>query len=275
MPEPPPKVAPGPNPALLLAVATLAARRAGDHAAGQTLRRRETLEVLRHDIKLALDVECQLIAAETIAEAFPGHGLLGEEGAVAAPSYRWNWVVDPIDGTVNFSHGQSRWCCAVAARYEEQVLAAAVYAPDLGLLFEAHAAGPALCNGSPIAPSLEERLERALVFTGADKNEGADLSPCRFFERIAAAAQRPRISGSAALDICDVARGAADAYFEPSIYLWDIAAADLLVRRAGGETAVLRRDTALHMAFLAGTPRVFDALNTLLAPEFACPEPCR
>lgn len=256
-----------PTPAMLQAVAVQAARRAGSYAQQHRSRRTETLMVARHDVKLALDVECQAIAAETIAAVFPSHGLLGEEGSPIGSLDDWHWVVDPIDGTVNFSHGQTAWCCSVAARLGNRTLAGAVYAPARDLLFEASCDGPACCNGERIRVSAIDRLDRAIVHTGADKSAYAREAPFRFFNAIAGVVQRPRISGSAALDVCEVACGGADAYFEPGIYLWDIAAAGLILERAGGCHAVLVPYADYRMAFLAAnSPDMQVALRRVLEP---------
>ena len=273
-PQPPLATGDRPSTAALLEVAVRAARRAGDHALRHRARRTETLLIAQHDIKLALDVECQALAAETIADAFPAHGLLGEEGAPTATLPEWHWVVDPIDGTVNFAHGQAVWCCSIAARRGETVLAGAVYAPELDRLYTATHDGPACCNGRRLQVSDIDRLDRAIVQTGADKSSRPEDQPFRYFAAIAAKAQRPRISGSAALDLCEVARGGAEAYFEPGIFIWDVAAASLILERAGGCCAVLWRDPRdpHRMAFVgANRAALRDALKALVEPLL--PEP--
>ena len=202
-----PTPAPHPSPTSLLAVARLAATRAGDHARCNGLRRQDVNTISRHDVKHKLDVECQTIATQTILAAFPGHAILGEETAGAerpAPA-GVEWIIDPIDGTVNFFHGLPYWCCSVAARLDGVTQAGFVYAPEMGLAFEAASDGPALCNGQPLQTSACTDLARALVHTGTDKADGTSRSS-RFFDALAMVVQRPRIMGAAALDICFVAK---------------------------------------------------------------------
>lgn len=262
----------GPTPSSLLATAIQAARRAGTHALSHRSRRREANLVARHDVKLQLDVECQAIATETILASFPDHAVLGEEdtpgAAAAAVASPYEWIIDPIDGTVNFFHGNPYWCCSVAVRREGEMLAGCVYAPSMHLLFEGAVDQPSRCNGEPIAVSETQDLAAANVHTGADKDARPDSQPFRFFHRIATLVQRPRICGAAALDICQVAAGGADAFFEPSIYIWDIAAADLILRRAGGSGTVVRQFGRHRLAYLASNGRIHAPLVAALDPLF-------
>ena len=146
----------------LQALAVQAVRRGGAHALANKHRRNEIHEALDHDVKLELDLECQRIIETIIGNAFPTHRILGEEdtGATVTGTADYQWIIDPIDGTVNFSHDQLIWCCSVAVRRGETVLAGAVYAPELDLLFEASAESPALCNGTPIYPSTTSELPK-------------------------------------------------------------------------------------------------------------------
>jgi len=250
----------------LLEVARQAARQAGGHVLAQLGRRTDTDLILRHDIKHKLDREAQDAACAAIRATRPDDAILGEETAdTALPATDVRWVIDPIDGTINFTHGLPFWCCCVAAQVHEQTVAGVVFAPELNLLFEAHADGPALCNGRHLRVSETSRLDQALIHTGADKNESGTGS-FRFFQRIAEIAQRPRIMGSAALDICWVAAGCTDAYFEPGIYIWDAAAASIILARAGGRGEILRQKPGYKMAFLATNGRLHDPLREAMLP---------
>ena len=256
-----------PAPEELLAVARQAARRAGEHVLAQVCRRSDTHQVLRHDIKHKLDCEAQEIATAAIRDVFPEHAILGEETADAAlPVTEVRWVIDPIDGTVNFTHGLPLWCCSIAAQVNEQTAAGAIFAPELGLLFEAQAGGPAFCNGQVLQVSGTSRLDQALIHTGADKDNTSGQGAFRFLNRIAEIAQRPRLMGSAALDICFVAAGRTDAYFEPGVYLWDVAAASLILACAGGSGEVLWRGSGYKLAFLATNGRLHQPLRENLLP---------
>jgi len=252
-------------PEALLKVARLAATRAGDHALGNVRRRGEVNVISRHDVKHILDVECQAVATETILAACPGDAILGEETAgeeCPAPEGA-EWIIDPIDGTVNFFHGLPHWCCSVAVRRGGVMQAGVVCAPELGLVFEATLDGPARCNGHPIRCSALADPSHALVLTGSDKTEDPARS-FRFFAALARLVQRPRVLGAAALDICMVARGAAEGYFEHGVYLWDIAAASLIIERAGGASEILKHHGGYRLAFLASNGHLHAALKACL-----------
>ena len=255
-----------PSAPTLLTIARQAARQAGTHVLAQIGRRSDTYKILRHDIKHKLDCEAQEVATAAIRAAFPDHAILGEETADAAlQASEVRWVIDPIDGTVNFTHGLPLWCCSVAAQINEQTVAGAIFAPELDLLFEAQAGGPAHCNGQVLHVSDTNRLDLALIHTGADKNDPSGNS-FRFLTRIAELAQRPRLMGSAALDICWVASGRTDAYFEPGVYLWDVAAAGLILTCAGGRCEVLRQAPGYKIAVLATNGVIHQPLRDALQP---------
>ena len=252
----------------LLATALLAARRAGDHVMANLHRRDDALRVERRDVKHALDVEAQDAATAVLREAWPGHAILGEETADAPlPDAPVRWVVDPIDGTVNFFHGLPQWCVCVAAQIECKTVAGVVYAPELGYTFEATTHTPALCNGRVLRVSKTSDTQLATIHTGSDKGDASGRA-FRFMRRVAEIAQRPRIMGSAALDICFVASGKADAYFESGIFLWDIAAAGLILERAGGKIEVLKDHGAWRMAALATNGIIHAACRDALLPLF-------
>jgi len=249
----------------LLEGAVAAARAGGEHALANIARRGEVLQRLRHDVKLRLDVESQEKVESVIRARFPDHAVLGEEDAYEAGIPKsdsgYLWIVDPIDGTVNFSHGLPLWCCSVAVQHDGQVVAGAVFAPELNRLYTAAAGQPALCNGKPVRVSATPTLASSLVCTGTDKKSEPNTPSFAFFERIAAAVQRPRITGSAALDICFVASGAADGYFESGIFLWDVSAAGLIVQQAGGLAEPLDFLDAKRLRFLASNGIIHEELK--------------
>lgn len=222
------------SPADLLDIAVCAAETAGRHAMDNQARRSEISESFDHDIKLVLDMECQQAAEQVIASAFPNHAILGEEQTRPSQTSAYEWIIDPIDGTVNFFRGLPYWCCSVAVRRHDEILAGCVYAPELSLFYTAVIDGPALCNGEPVRTSTADRLDEAIVLTGLSKHMETD-GHVHFdrFRKLALNTRKLRINGSAALDLCYVAAGIADGFFEPGIYLWDFAAAGLIARQAG------------------------------------------
>lgn len=260
------------NTTILLATAKLAATRAADHAFSHPDRRHDANSVSRFDVKHKLDVECEAIATRTVLDAFPGSTIIGEESAhpgamTPPPSSGIEWIIDPIDGTINFFHGMPYWNCSVAVRVDGVTMAGVVCAPELGLCFEATADGPALCNGKPIRVSSETDLKKATFHTGSDKEEPVGEA-FRFFNLFATMVQRPRVYGAAALDICFVASGAAEGYFEHGIYIWDYAAADLILARAGGRSELLRDHGGYRGAYYAtsGRPSIHEPVKEAILP---------
>lgn len=264
----------------LLETAIAAARAGGTHALRNRSRRHETLKTFDHDVKLVLDVECQRVVEQLLRERHPGDRILGEEDETELDGRRigaerdagpppdenaLQWIVDPIDGTVNFTHGLPVWCCSVAVRRGARVLAGAVYAPMLDALYTATADGPAALNGEPIRVSDRQALRESIIMTGMDRSHDTGMPPLTCFGRIANRCRKARVAGSAAIDLCWVAQGAAEGYFEASIYLWDIAAAGLIVERAGGRTEVLADcRKPYQVTFLATNGLIHDPLKALL-----------
>jgi len=250
----------------LQAVATLAARRAGEHVLGNLHRRTDANSVLRTDIKHKLDVEAQEVAAAVIQAAYPDHLIFGEESATPCPpDDGYVWVIDPIDGTVNFFHGMHWWCSSVAVRYNGQTIAGAVFLPQLGEMFEATHDGPATCNGAPIHVSDQSAPELAIMATGMGKWRNKENS-LKILSAITDLVQRPRMMGAAAADICMVAAGRFDAFFESGIYLWDMVAAGLILERAGGLCEVLIQFPNRRMAVLATNGKFHEACKKVLLP---------
>lgn len=255
----------------LLQTAMDAVQCGGNHALQNRDRRKVAIQTFAHDIKLELDVECQQKIEKLIFDRFPDHQTLGEEDKhtqqtqAASPVYQW--IIDPIDGTVNFSHGLPTWCCSVAVRElsSGSVRAAAVYAPMIDALYYATHQGPAYKNGKTIQVSPCPTIAEAIVMTGMDKNLEPGIPPLTYFRHIAAKSRKARINGSAALDLCWVAEGAADGYFEGSIYLWDIAAAGLIAERAGGKTEIYKTRSEPHqLSYIASNGLLHNELRDLL-----------
>ncbi len=249
----------------LLELAAQAAQAAGTHALENRHRRHEVHKLMPHDIKLQLDIESQQKAEETILAAFPDHNILGEENRIdAAFPSDYEWIIDPIDGTVNFAHGLTYWCSSVAVRCGGAVLAGAVYVPVSGELFSARADGPAELNGSEIRVSEADDIAMAMIATGLNQSPGMTHSPVKLFERVVQEVQKVRLMGAAALDICRVACGRFDGYFETGLYLWDTAAAGLIAERAGGRVSTIGRVEGHRHGFLASNAGIHDALLTLV-----------
>jgi len=249
----------------LLICAIEATRFAGHHALANIRRRQEVVSRARHDVKLQLDVECQAEAESFIRRQYPHHVIMGEESQASPQAgNQLEWVIDPIDGTVNFSHGLPFWCCSIAVRHQGKSLAGAVYAPELDELYTASLEAPAQCNGRPIRVSSCNTLADAIVLTGMDKTNDPNIPPLELFRTIAAHTQKARILGSAALDMCHVAAGRAEAYFESGVYVWDVAAAGLICEQAGGQSELLRPLPDHRIQFLSTNRLIHAPLKDLI-----------
>jgi len=247
----------------LLECAIAAAQAAGDHARSQAHRRTEALSRSAHDVKLALDTEAQTRASDVIHGRYPAHPILGEEESHERDPSQPRWIVDPIDGTVNFSHGMPFWCVSVAVEHEGRTLAGTIYAPELNELYTATADTPALLNGKPLAVSSIDTLERSLILTDANK-EPYDFAPAAtLFGKLLHRAQKVRVMGAAALDICRVAAGTAEGYTALGTYPWDTAAAALILERAGGRFEVIETLGNRRFRAVCSNGRIHDALKAV------------
>ena len=255
------------TPSELLDCALAAARAAAGHASKHASRRNRVLHRSQYDVKLALDVESQEKAEEVIRSAFPDHAILAEEetGQVGSPvtDSPYRWIVDPIDGTVNFSHCLPFWCTSVAVQEGGRTVAGVVYAPQMNELYAAASDRPATMNDSPLHVSSTASMEESIVNTGIYRHDD-DVPGFAILEAITRSIQRPRVMGCAALDICRVASGQAEGYFEAGIYTWDAAAGALIVEQAGGRAETLMERGDGRIAVLATNGHIHDALKEVL-----------
>jgi myo-inositol-1(or 4)-monophosphatase len=204
-------------------------------------------EVTQHDIKLDLDVRSQKLIQKALYAAFPEVALVGEEGVAGDPQSEYRWVVDPIDGTVNFAYGIPHACVSIALQrrgpngkrtlYPDgyETLVGVVYDPFCDELWSAIAGQPARLNGRVIRVSRRQKLPEAIVSIGFAKTRKNLEATLPYFTDLVHRVRKLRIMGSAALALTYVATGRFDAYIERGIRLWDIAAGGLIVESAGGE----------------------------------------
>lgn len=186
-----------------------------------------------HDIKLELDRRTQRLIEEHILARHPEHAILGEEG-VRGGSGDIEWIIDPLDGTVNYFYGIPHFATTIAVRRNGELLAGVTHDPMRDETWTVEAGGPALLNGRPIRASERTDLAGCIVSMGVSKTIDTINSTLPVFGRAIRKVKKMRMLGSAALDIAYVATGRLDAYIEGTISLWDIAAGVLLVRAAGG-----------------------------------------
>jgi myo-inositol-1(or 4)-monophosphatase len=193
---------------------------------------------------------------------FPDHGILAEECQEVAGRSDYRWILDPLDGTTNYAHGYPCFSISLALEHHAEIVWGAVYDPLREEMFIAELQGGAFLNEKPIRVSSTEALGRALLGTGFpyDIHESADNN-IRNFANFANVVQAIRRDGSAALDLCSVACGRFDGYWEMKLSPWDIAAGGLMVTEAGGTV------TAFNGAPLDITTGEILASNTLIHNE--------
>ncbi len=217
-------------------------------------------EVAQHDIKLAIDVETQDLITEILLKRFPDHALYGEEGIAGNQASAWQWIVDPLDGTVNYFHGIPHFCVSIALREGSELRVGVIYDPVRDELWTATCDGPALLNGKPIQVSKRDHISAAIICAGFSKGTSTIDSGLPVLQRLVYQVRKCRMMGSAALDMAYVATGRLDAYIEQGISLWDIAAGMLLIERAGGKIELrAREDMKEKFAITASSGRInFD-----------------
>lgn len=212
-------------------------------------------EMQRHDIKLELDVRSQALITQIILSKFPDHAILGEEGGDVGGNGDIEWIVDPIDGTVNYFFGIPHFCVSIAARKREskELLVGVIYDPMQNETWTVTDDGVPMLNDKPIQVSSRATMGEAVVTVGFSKTkEALDLGFDRY-KRISYEVRKTRMLGSAALAMAYIACGRLDAYVEEQISLWDIAAGLLLVEKAGGKVMVKPSTTKPGTMFICAT----------------------
>jgi len=220
---------------LLLATAREAALTAGGLIRGHFERDLNVDAAEAHDIKLELDRRSQALIESIVLEVFPNHAIYGEEGMRGDPNAEDQWIIDPIDGTVNFFYGIPHFAISIAHRRGSVITTGVIYDPMRNELWEAsRAAGRVTLNDRPISVSKRSKLSDAIVSVGVSKTDAAIEKGLPLLGEMMRSARKTRMMGSATLDIAYVATGRLDAYIESQISLWDIAAGLLMVELAGG-----------------------------------------
>ena len=211
-------------------------------AAGAVLRRGYgTPKTIRYkatiDLVTAFDEESEGTIIQILSAAFPTYGFWTEESGHHPATGDARWIVDPLDGTTNYAHDLPHFAVSIALEKAGTLVAGVVYDPILDELFVAERGGAATLNGRTIHVSPTEELVRALLATGPPSDHSAVLDQRDYNAGMAVLAQGLRQTGSAALDMCYVAAGRLDGYFERGMHLWDIGAGMVIVAAAGGRVS--------------------------------------
>ena len=224
-----------------------------------------------NDFVTEVDQAAEAAIIETLLTAYPGHGILAEESGRehGARDSEYTWIIDPLDGTTNFIHGLPVYCVSIALAHRGVIQQAVVYDPTRNDLFHATRGRGAYMNDRRLRVSKRTRLSDALIGTGFPYRKGDNLKRyMKMFEAVMQECAGLRRPGSAALDLCYVAAGYYDGFFETGLQPWDVAAGSLIITEAGGLVGNFTGESDfLHQReVVAATPRIYGQLVPLLAP---------
>ena len=217
-----------------LTTATDIAREAGSLLAQLFHRPHEVTYKRRSDLITEADRRSEALIIERLRSHFPNHGIVAEEGGGQQTDSEYCWYVDPLDGTTNFAHGFPVFCVTLGLAYRGEVVAGVVYDPMREELFSAERGGGAYLNGKRIHVSKTPSLSESLLATGFPPFATNHDLNIQFYFRFTELSHGIRRAGSAALDLCSVAAGRFDGFWELKLNPWDKAAGSLLVTEAGG-----------------------------------------
>ncbi len=218
------------------------------------------------DVVTEMDTRAERLLVERIGAARPDDGFLGEEGADRPGTSGVRWVLDPLDGTVNYLYQLPVWAVSVAAEVAGVVVVGVVEVPVLAETFVAVRGAGATRNGQPVHPSGCDRLEQALVATGFGYDSARRAHQAEVVAQVLPRVRDIRRYGAASVDLCSVACGRVDGYFERGLAPWDLAAGSLVATEAGALVAGLHGAPASGELVVAGGPGVFGPLHDLIAP---------
>ncbi|MFH7043843.1 inositol monophosphatase family protein [Paucibacter sp. JuS9] len=257
----------------MLNVAIKAAR-----AAGAIINRASMdLDILKintkapNDFVTEVDQAAEEVIIETLLQAYPDHGILAEESGRTRgnKTSEFVWIIDPLDGTTNFIHGFPVYCVSIALAHRGVIQQAVVYDPTRNDLFYATKGRGAYLNDKRLRVSKRTRMSDALIGTGFPFRKGDNFKRyVKMFEEVMQQCAGLRRPGAAALDLCYVAAGYYDAFFETGLQPWDLAAGSLIVTEAGGLIGNFtgESDYLYQREVVAGGPKIYGQLVQILTP---------
>ena len=257
----------------MLNIAIKAARAAGAiiNRASLDIERLQVTAKSHNDFVTEVDQAAEQAIIDIIREAYPGHGILAEESGrtQGAKHSDFVWIIDPLDGTTNFIHGLPVYAVSIALAWRGQVQQAVVYDPTRNDLFYASRGKGAYLNDRRIRVSKRTRMLEALIGTGFPFRKGDNFQRyMKMFEDVMVQCAGLRRPGAASLDLCYVAAGYYDGFFETGLSPWDVAAGSLMITEAGGLVGNFtgEPDFLYQREIVAGTPRIYGQLVKTLAP---------
>ena len=248
----------------LLELALKIARQAGELLVDRPASWDLTVKSTAIDIATQMDIASEKLIVESILSARPDDGIIGEEGASRESKSGVTWIIDPVDGTVNYFYGLPGWAISIAAKDANGTLVGVVHSPTVNATWHASKGGGAFLNDVKIACNDPVELNRALISTGFAYDVQVRTEQLKIVNALLPQIRDLRRIGSAAADICHVATGMVDGYFETGLFEWDLAAAELIAREAGA-TVTTRPWHGLTLTVAAGA-HLFAALNAQI-PE--------
>jgi myo-inositol-1(or 4)-monophosphatase len=221
------------------------------------------------DVVTEMDIAAEKLITGLIADRRPDDGFLGEEGASSDGTSGVRWVIDPLDGTVNYLYGLPTWSVSIAAEQDGERVVGVVAAPMRGETYHAVRGHGAWATGPwdgerPLACRPAPPLEQALVSTGFNYVTAVRTHQAEVARQLIPRLRDIRRGGSAAIDLCDLAAGRLDGYYERGLHPWDVAAGDLIAREAGALTGGRPGERPSYDLTVAATPGVFEPLQGLL-----------
>jgi myo-inositol-1(or 4)-monophosphatase len=225
------------------------------------------------DTVTAADQAVEALLLSALSTARPADGILGEEGAAVQGTSGYRWVIDPIDGTVNYLYGIPQWAVSIGFESPSGSVVGVVYDPSKDELWHAVQGGGSFLNGAPLACSSVTSLASSLVGTGFGYDARRRAVQSLFLPVLLPQVRDIRRLGAGSLDLCAVAAGRLDAYFEQGLSPWDLSAGRLIAREAGALVSGLRGAPESYALVLAAAPGVHAELHDLLVEASADTDP--
>ena len=216
------------------------------------------------DVVTEMDIASEKLITGLLADLRPDDGVIGEEGASVRGSSGVEWVIDPLDGTVNYLYGLPSWAVSIAVRQDGETVVGVVHAPLRGETYRAVLGEGAYLNDRPARVRPAAPLERALIGTGFGYLPERRARQAEVLRHLMPEVRDIRRGGSAAIDLCDVAVGRLDGYFERGLNPWDYAAGDLIAREAGALTGGRPGELLSPDLTIAAPPGLFEPLQSRL-----------
>jgi myo-inositol-1(or 4)-monophosphatase len=219
------------------------------------------------DLVTNFDNQSQKVIVDSLTSFFPDHDFLAEEGLEKKRGSEFRWIIDPIDGTTNFAHGLPLYCISIALEFKDEIIVGVIYDPMRQELYSAGKGNGAFMNEKDISVSSVDKLDRGLLSTGFPYDiRESEVNNINHFINFLKRAQAVRRLGSAALDLCYVACGKFDGFWELKLSPWDVAAACLIVEEAGGRVSDFSggKFSAFGLECLASNGKIHEEMISVL-----------